>query len=416
MMRLRNNLNVVHFEDAYEDDRAVYMVMEHCSGGDLIANSKANPNLSEADIRVYFQDIVRLVGQCHRNNVLHRDIKPDNFLKANKTAKSPLKMIDFGLSCMWTGKQLRDTTGTPFYMAPEVLLKKGYSHPADLWAAGCVLYFLVEGTNPFEPCDTFQNLCHKVSSRPVGFKSQVWTKVSPQLKDLCARLLERDPEKRFTYQQAMDHPWLNVDTYPSAALNDTMVQKFQSHGSFHRLKRKVLTEALKYLELEETGELAMIFSKLDVDHDGFITKKEMVRGLQQYGYKVSNHDSKVIIENVDVDGNGQLDQNEFVVALLDLKTLQKDRKWQQIVTKLFSEMDKDNDGQLCAEEIKAAIPYSEWMEEIDDEVQEIIAEADDDGDNEISVQEFTKMLNETAETLETYDKRLNKRYASTKFF
>ena len=79
-------------------------------------------------------------------------------------------------------------------------------------------------------------------------------------------------------------------------------------------------------------------------------------------------------------------------------------------------MDKDNDGQLCAEEIKAAIPYSEWMEEIDDEVQEIIAEADDDGDNEISVQEFTKMLNETAETLENYDKRLNKRYASTKFF
>ena len=112
----------------------------------------------------------------------------------------------------------------------------------------------------------------------------MWTKVSPQIKDLCARLLERDPEKRFTYQQAMDHPWLNVDTYPSAALNDTMVQKFQSHGSFHRLKRKVLTEALKYLELEETGELAMIFSKLDVDHDGFITKKEMVRGLQQYGY------------------------------------------------------------------------------------------------------------------------------------
>ena len=80
-------------------------------------------------------------------------------------------------------------------------------------------------------------------------------------------------------------------------------------------------------------------------------------------------------------------------------------------------MDKDNDGQLCPEEIKAAIPYSEWMEEIDDEVQEIIAEADDDGDNKISVQEFTKMLNETAETLETYDKRLNKRYAtSAKFF
>merc|ERR1719506_660659 len=320
-------------------------------------------------------------------------------------------MIDFGLSCMWHGKPKKDTTGTPFYMAPEVLLKKGYSFPADLWAAGCVLFFLVQGTNPFEPCDTFANLQAKVSKKSVSFSNPIWTKVSPQLKDLTARLLDRDPETRLTYQQAVKHPWLDNDISPSAALNDTMIQKFQSIGSFHRLKRKVLSEALKYLELEEMEELTVIFNKLDKDHDGYITKKEMVKGLVDYGYKVSNHDSKVIIENVDVDGNGQLDQNEFVVALLDLKTLQKDRKWQQIVTKLFSEMDKDNDGQLCAEEIKAAIPYSEWMEEIDDEVQEIIAEADDDGDNKISVQEFTKMLNETAETLETYDKRLNKRYA-----
>ena len=104
MMKLRNNLNVVHFEDAYEDDRAVYMVMEHCSGGDLIYNAKTNPNFSESDVRAYFQDIARLIGQCHKQNILHRDIKPDNFLKSDKSPKAPLKMIDFGLSCMWHGK------------------------------------------------------------------------------------------------------------------------------------------------------------------------------------------------------------------------------------------------------------------------------------------------------------------------
>jgi len=131
---------------------------------------------------------------------------------------------------------------------------------------------------------------------------------------------------------------------------------------------------------------------------------------------VSNHDSKVIIENIDVDGNGQLDQNEFVVALLDLRTLQKNRKWHKVVSDLFNEMDKDKDGQLTAEEIKQAIPYSEYFEgeDIDDEVQQIIEEADTDRNGTIDTSEFSRMINETATTLDTFDKRLRKRYASHK--
>lgn len=131
---------------------------------------------------------------------------------------------------------------------------------------------------------------------------------------------------------------------------------------------------------------------------------------------MSNHDSKVIIENIDVDGNGQLDQNEFVVALLDLRTLQKNRKWHKVVSDLFNEMDKDKDGQLTAEEIKQAIPYSEYFEgeDIDDEVQQIIEEADTDRNGTIDTSEFSRMINETATTLDTFDKRLRKRYASHK--
>jgi calcium-dependent protein kinase len=414
MMKMRNNLNVVHIEDVYEDSHAVYMVMEYCSGGDLIQNSKSSPTFSEADVRLYFQDIIRLIGQCHKLKILHRDIKPDNFLKADKNAKSPLKMIDFGLSCMWKGKPKKDMTGTPFYMAPEVFAKTGYGYQADMWSAGCVLYFLVAGQNPFEPCDTFPNLQKKVCSRDASFERPVWNQVSEQLKDLAKRLLDRDPETRLTYKLAAKHPWLDTDISPSAALNDTMIQKFQSTGSFHRLKRKVLTDALKYLELEEAEELTILFSQIDVNQDGFITKQELIQGLQNNGYKVSDHDSKVIIENIDVDGNGELDQNEFVVALLDLRTLQKQRKWQNIIKDLFDEMDKDKDGQLCAEEIKQAIPYSELLEEIDDEVQQIMEEVDIDGSGTIDITEFKKMINETAETLDTFDKRLRKRYASAK--
>jgi len=418
MVKLRNNLNVCHIQDIWEDDRAVYMVMEYCSGGDLIHQCKSHKQFSEADARLYFQDILRLLKLCHQHKILHRDIKPDNFLKADKSANAPLKMIDFGLSAMWTGALKMDMTGTPFYMAPEVILKRGYGPPADLWSAGCVLYFLVAGRNPFQPCETFKDLQKKVMCQKLEFnsaESPAWRGVSPQLKDLAARLLDRNQENRLTARQALKHPWFNEKLNPSAALNDTVIQKFQSAGSFHRLKRKLLVESLKYLELEEAEELTILFNTIDINGDGYITREEMVIGLKRHGYKISDVESRILIENVDVDGNGLLDQNEFVVALLDMKTFQKQRKWQKIVQDLFDDMDKDKDGQLSAQEVKEAIPYSNLIgTDIDEEVEEIMEEMDQDRNGTIDIREFTKMLNEAASSLDVFDKRLNKRYGSVR--
>ena len=106
----------------------------------------------------------------------------------------------------------------------------------------------------------------------------------------------------------------------------------------------------------------------------------------------------------------------FIASVREKKViLQKQRKWQNIVKDLFDEMDIDKDGKLSIEEVKAAIPYSEFLEDIDDEVQLILEEADTDGNGFIELSEFKKMINETAETLDTFDKRLGKRYGSVKY-
>lgn len=97
MHRLRRLPNVVSIEEAYEDDRAVHIVMELCEGGDLSKAISRCQNYREREVAKLAMKIVRAVKACHSLKVMHRDIKPDNFLFVN-SEDGPLKIIDFGLS------------------------------------------------------------------------------------------------------------------------------------------------------------------------------------------------------------------------------------------------------------------------------------------------------------------------------
>jgi serine/threonine protein kinase len=81
----------------------------------------------------------------------HRDLKPENILLEHKEHdKYEVKIADFGFSCMLDPAEgLSLTLGSPLYMAPEIILKKGYNEKVDVWAMGVITYMLLSGTNPF---------------------------------------------------------------------------------------------------------------------------------------------------------------------------------------------------------------------------------------------------------------------------
>jgi calcium-dependent protein kinase len=119
--------------------------MELCSGGELFDRIQSRGTYSEKDAQEVLVQMVRGVAAMHALELAHCDIKPDNFLFADKSEHSKLKMIDFGHSHKVGNREyLRMLVGTPYYVAPEVLKGK-YNKACDMWSVGVVMFVMIFG-------------------------------------------------------------------------------------------------------------------------------------------------------------------------------------------------------------------------------------------------------------------------------
>ncbi|CAL1401824.1 unnamed protein product [Linum trigynum] len=139
MKHLPRNSSIMSLNEACEDDNVVHLVMELCEGGELFDRIVSRGHYTERAAASVTGTIVVVVQLCHKHGVIHRDLKLENFLFANKKENSPLKAIDFGLSIFFKpGERFSEIIGSPYYMAPEVL-KRNYGPEIDIWSAGVVL-------------------------------------------------------------------------------------------------------------------------------------------------------------------------------------------------------------------------------------------------------------------------------------
>ncbi|KAJ1289692.1 hypothetical protein BS78_02G184000 [Paspalum vaginatum] len=210
IMRMVRHPNVVGIREVLASRSRVFVVMEYARGGELFARV-ARGRLAEDHARRYFQQLVAAVGFCHRRGVAHRDLKPENLLLDED---GRLKVTDFGLAAL--PEQLRHDgllhtqCGTPAYVAPEVLRKRGYDGArADLWSCGVVLYVLLCGFLPFQH-DNYAKMYQRI------FKAeyQVPPWVSGDARRLIARLLVVDPAKRASVAEIMHTPWFRKGFVP----------------------------------------------------------------------------------------------------------------------------------------------------------------------------------------------------------
>ena len=151
--------HTIRFFEHWEDDASFYLVLELCTGGELMdrmfAKADVGQTYSEKDASEVLIQCMRAVRSLHAQYVAHCDIKPENFLFSSSDATSPLKMIDFGLSypCSSGVRQpIVRFGGTPDYMAPEQVDKR-FGMPADVWSVGVVMFMMLYGYNPFSAYD-----------------------------------------------------------------------------------------------------------------------------------------------------------------------------------------------------------------------------------------------------------------------
>ncbi|KAF8402510.1 hypothetical protein HHK36_010595 [Tetracentron sinense] len=203
IMRLLRNPHIVKLFEVLATKTKIYFVMEFVKGGELFA-MVAKGRFCEDLSRRYFQQLISAVRYCHSRGVFHRDLKPENLLIDDN---GDLKVSDFGLSAV--KNQIRNDgllhtlCGTPAYVAPEVLGKKGYDGAkVDIWSCGVILYVLNAGYLPFND----PNLLVMYRKIYKGeFRCPKWT--SPDLTRFLSRLLDTNPETRITVDEILHDPW-----------------------------------------------------------------------------------------------------------------------------------------------------------------------------------------------------------------
>ncbi|CAI0427071.1 unnamed protein product [Linum tenue] len=240
MHHLAGHKNIVTIKGAYEDPLYVHIVMELCSGGELFDRIIQRGHYSERKAAELTKIIVGVVEACHSLGVMHRDLKPENFLLVNKDDDFSLKAIDFGLSVFFKpGQIFTDVVGSPYYVAPEVLLKH-YGPEADVWTAGVILYILLSGVPPFW-AETQQGIFDAVLKGHIDFDSDPWPLISESAKDLIRRMLSSHPKERLTAHEVLCHPWICENgVAPDRALDAAVLTRLKQFSAMNKLKKMAL--------------------------------------------------------------------------------------------------------------------------------------------------------------------------------
>ncbi|RLN74834.1 hypothetical protein BBO99_00008712 [Phytophthora kernoviae] len=436
MVLLGGTLNVVHFFGAYEDDANVYLVMERCVGGDAgvrLSNEQAldltggNPK-HEALVKIYMRDILHVVWQCHLLQILHRDLKLENFLFADNKDDSPLKLTDFGgAAFVENGEFLHEVHGTPLYTAPEVLKHK-YAFPSDIWSCGVILYRLLSGRFPFE---SGALLDERILHEEIDLERVPWSGISDDAKDLVHQLLERDVSRRLTAEKALKHPWLaptaplspEAATTASAAakeatkgiagpaLNGTLVQRLQLYRSLNSLQHAVLNEVTRLVPLSIKQDMVVLFSEVSRDGSSNVGLEEFAAYMTAGGYRLTRGEAKGFLSNLDLDGDGLLSLDEFCAALLDWAQLQSEHhdEFIQCVNHVFDMLDEDQDGRLALEDLAALAPFQSGVKHAHsfrNDLDRCFQYADRSGNGSINRQDFQSMLRIAAGAYGHFPRRL----------
>lgn len=199
--------NIIRYYDFYEDLHFLYVVMELCKGGEVFAKIVELKRFSEKNAAVLGQQMLQAIEYIHKRNIAHRDIKAENFMLAEASISSPVKMIDFGMACKFEdGECLTELCGSPHYLAPELIGQK-YDHRADVWAFGVLLYLLMYGHYPYDAKHP-RDIMVKILTEPIRWQTKV--KLSSHGLDFLRRLLEHDLKKRMSATEALEHPWMRL--------------------------------------------------------------------------------------------------------------------------------------------------------------------------------------------------------------
>jgi calcium/calmodulin-dependent protein kinase I len=329
--------NTVNVIDVFRDDRYWRIVQELVMGGELfelvLQRADAKEMAGDADLRPYSEREASLiicqavagVAHCHAKGVVHCDLKPENLLCESDDPDSVIKLGDFGLSQILPadGGMLTASSGTPEYVAPEVVTRppQGYDQSCDIWSIGVITYILLSGFPPFyaadpDPRQNTRMILQQVKTKVIEdsqafFPEPEWTSISSEAKALVLSMLDRDPSRRPTAEELLQHPWMANNTHTDALPTIARLRKFNA-------KRKLRAA---YFALKATNRMAALIQSMKAT-------RLAVKFAQNYSLEhVENlYDAFDDVAHRKGPGTKTLHESDFVAVLTDILKLQTEEE------------------------------------------------------------------------------------------
>ncbi|XP_060517415.1 serine/threonine-protein kinase polo [Cylas formicarius] len=194
--------NVVQFYSFFEDKANIYIVLELCKKRSMMELHKRRKALTEPETRFYMRQIIEGVQYLHHQQIIHRDLKLGNLFLDDELH---VKIGDFGLAAKieYDGERKKTLCGTPNYIAPEILSKKGHSFEVDIWSIGCIMYTLMVGRPPFETSSL-----RETYSKIKKCDYKINCNISRSAKHMIMIMLQSDPGRRPKIEQLGKHEFL----------------------------------------------------------------------------------------------------------------------------------------------------------------------------------------------------------------
>ena len=391
--------NIMKIYEFYQDSKNYYIIMELIKGKELFDYIVEEENkFSEVEIASIMKQILGAVTYAHNNKIVHRDLKPENILVVKTPSSGSdflIKVIDWGTAkLIQPNEKMGEKLGSPYYIAPEVLTTK-YDEKCDIWSCGVILYILICGEAPFDGSDNSE-IFAKIKKGKFDFKKDAFNNVSSEAKDMITSMLKLKPQDRPKAAELLDHPWFKILDDTNKVCSKSLRENLNSLKNFRadlKMQQAVLSfMASQLTSHEELEKLRETFQKLDKNGDGVLSKEEIVEG-----YKGIMEDEEAIQEAnrifdaVDVNHSGSIDYTEFIAATMNKQSaISKDS-----LRVAFNIFDKDGNGKITLDEIQDVIGVQDGIDE--ESWQQIVKEIDENGDGEISFEEFSAMMNKLVE-------------------
>ena len=387
--------NIINIFSFYSNENSFSYITELCSYGDLYQELLNNGIYNEKTTAYIMYQIFSAVNYYHKRKIINCGLSLDNILISEKRNNFPtIKISYFGTSIMAENNLIENNKlDITFYTAPEIINKK-YNEKCDIWSCGVIMYLLLSARPPFGG-ETEDEINQKILLGKYDTISAPFNSLSKNCLNLLSKLLELNVNKRFSAEEALNHPWFkdnNSKFYfhhlKDESIINNLLDNLKNYQNITILQKISMAYLIhNYPQMKDVINASKLFNKIDEDDDCIINKKELLEGLKtKYNTNIKEEDVEQIFKNIDLNNNGHIDYEEFVAAAVNKRKFMN----KNVLMLAFNFFDKNNSGEITFDEIEEVFKSSVVdKSKIHESFEKIMKEIDLNIDGKVTFDEFS---------------------------